>query len=1113
MEEYESTVWEVWNNKTDNGKLIPKDKAKERAEELEGLPLFAVQTSEKVYEFIVASWHGFYRRYITVPQKQKRYYEVIRHGEPLNFFVDLDVELKDNPRFEDILTVASAVEETKSLVVKTMVESFPSLHAAMVDPFITVLDSTGVSKDGPKISYHLIFRFPGFALKNMEVAKQLNDAIVRNTPDSSHCWVTRKGKKAHIIDPAVYTKDRLFRLWGSTKFGEQRYLRIGNSAGAEDIFELDLFCMSLIGYFPLLERAALQLLEMSNGNRGFKRLKKPANKEVEEIDRTLSNQVADKHPLIDIVAQLLPGKIYKVVPLDAGGTKVIFYILSKDCKIYRKTRGVPHSSNNITYWVDFRLMIMEQRCTDMDCAGQVGQVIKIPMEFYETIQNFLAGRSNEPVQEMAEEEERPAVRQRLLEDEHQDVQIMDQVVGSPPLASPVHVVPQPTGPSLVEDTIKTAFVRAYKDYQLEDIVSVSPTGNKKWSIVLKEEIECFYSHKVHPDLRVEISVKGMKFCCQRPKCKKKAKKTAMQLFSSEEHSSIFNSKKRMRAPTFPASNNNNARPPSGFKVWANPVVGDRPFLSGDIVDRCMKNPMAGSDIQVWFEQNAKDYFDLYFAFIQANSSIMRLNPPSGNPLIQTEPYELMSVENFLKLTSNTNIVLMIEQGDEYKAKEVNLGQLWYRHHRRRTYTKCEFLPGVKEEERPEVFNLFRGWPFELLPDDEQVDMSLIKAFLDHIYEVWCNSDKDVDGFSRYIVKWLSDMFKHPMAPCDTALILYSEEHGAGKDIITELILSLLLGPYWNFMKSVDDFNNRFTNRLVNKLFIKCNELGHKGGHKLMNQIKNKITERYQEWEKKFVDSMNIKSYTRYCFQTNWRFCMLIEQTDRRMVCVEVENHRVGDKKYFQKLLDIRDNPLALRHLFTYLMRFDAPEIDLRDVPFTDYKKIMQRVALRPVQRWLLDASEQVKETGEYIFKKPTIQVGADTEEAMPALLDIFKWTHRHNQTFVPLEVPRVVLYNDFKLWLAQERLKFYGSFVQEMCDAMKLKSEPLSRPFSVNSAKPEHAGGMPKMFFTLQEPQTVIDNIWKCARKQKERELANSNSDLTQSQELFNSVDSNSSQL
>lgn len=184
------------------------------------MPMFAYDIDETARKgYVCCDWTTFVTSYYKgITLSCKNVYEVLREGEPLKFFLDLEAMICDDRVYDPI---CDRVVE-KVLVLSEELFNYRPPHI--------VLDA---SNEG-KFSKHVIF---GLFLEDMNSCKSLME-LLRQSLDE---------EELGIVDQAVYTKNRLFRLLYSSKFNvPNRRLRVVGKGDEYD--EVDMLD-SLVGYY------------------------------------------------------------------------------------------------------------------------------------------------------------------------------------------------------------------------------------------------------------------------------------------------------------------------------------------------------------------------------------------------------------------------------------------------------------------------------------------------------------------------------------------------------------------------------------------------------------------------------------------------------------------------------------------------------------------------------------------------------------------------------------------------------------------------------------------------------------------------------------------------
>ncbi|KAG6611597.1 DNA primase, UL52/UL70 type, Herpesviridae [Phytophthora cinnamomi] len=185
--------------------------------------------------FLVANFAEFWKNYKKTRVDQRHVYEIIREGTPCRLYFDLEFKRAINPHVDGDSLVARLV----SLLQLQLYRRY-GIHARSGG--IYQLDSSTPAK----FSRHLIFHLPDGALfvDNLHagafVREFISDLVAfgdtsTENPEAHDLYtpflinMERQDdpvdKKQLFIDTGVYTRNRMFRVLGSSKFKKQAILR------------------------------------------------------------------------------------------------------------------------------------------------------------------------------------------------------------------------------------------------------------------------------------------------------------------------------------------------------------------------------------------------------------------------------------------------------------------------------------------------------------------------------------------------------------------------------------------------------------------------------------------------------------------------------------------------------------------------------------------------------------------------------------------------------------------------------------------------------------------------------------------------------------------------
>ncbi|KAL4448454.1 hypothetical protein ABPG75_005673 [Micractinium tetrahymenae] len=359
----------------------------DRADSEPGLDVFSVEVStEGKRKFIATSRELFWKRYRDMLPQHRHHYEIIRQGRPCHLYFDLEFATADNPGLDG----EAATDAVVALVGEQLRGSF---QLDLQPGWVLELDSSTEAK----FSRHLVVRIPGaafassahagaFVLQLCAAAKEQ-----RGEDPRAALLIVKKGEEeALFIDHAVYSRNRAFRLFLSSKKGKQAVLQNTGRYGRAGLTQQQTFEASLI-------------TAVEPGARLLRCFDESAE---EEAAGAAAAAAARRRALRGAAPRGVPGSgplgvaaCYGPCPypgLEAFITSVCceggvqgrvrsWAALDDDLMLFtmRDNRfcgnvGRPHKSNGIYYVVDLRGGSWCQKCYDPDCRQYRSPLAPLP---------------------------------------------------------------------------------------------------------------------------------------------------------------------------------------------------------------------------------------------------------------------------------------------------------------------------------------------------------------------------------------------------------------------------------------------------------------------------------------------------------------------------------------------------------------------------------------------------------------------------------------------------------------------------------------------------------------------------------------------------------------
>lgn len=286
-----------------------------------------------IKKFLVGNLQECIRYYKQL--KYRHWYECLLEHRPSRLFLDVESKHKI-----DIEKLIKFVQQCTELMFQKKVQ-------------FKVLNACSDSKQ----SYHLI---GDLVFKNVYHV----GAFVRRVLMAMHA---QNIPEKDAIDHAVYTRNRMFRIKDSTKFGSSRVLKHNSP------------------WQDLLVQTNGNYLECSEIDQSVPKSTSmhPVNMFVREEDGTWSNirtsktmvssELTDIYPLTPILqwldTNLEANVIRHNIKMSSNGICII-PTQSKKCKIAERT----HKGNHIWFSIDTRTLKITQRCHDNVCKGNCVEI-------------------------------------------------------------------------------------------------------------------------------------------------------------------------------------------------------------------------------------------------------------------------------------------------------------------------------------------------------------------------------------------------------------------------------------------------------------------------------------------------------------------------------------------------------------------------------------------------------------------------------------------------------------------------------------------------------------------------------------------------------------------
>ena len=331
--------------------------------------------------FAVCSYEAFCERYLQIAEEACHFYEVIRSNEPCRLHFDIDVDLASN-----LTAVGSVlVDQLISYVNHCLQVKY---HRISNRHQILILDSSTTKKFSQHVIYPtVVFRSNldcGNFVKSIvhaawKAVEDGEDSFWTNGfPEDTSFWLFTDNADqtaTFVSDITIYSKNRHFRIWRSSKLEKNVPLRVAQENIYPLFSEEQTFRDSMVvppprawsdpPYLEFSEKSSIDTVEGSASTESSSRIVRHSSNP--SLDKFVLKHIRmhPKHKEADIAA----------ITEFENGCSVNYSIRgTKWCPFVERE----HSSNHPYYCVQFRRGIISIRCHSHQCRSKETRGSKIP---------------------------------------------------------------------------------------------------------------------------------------------------------------------------------------------------------------------------------------------------------------------------------------------------------------------------------------------------------------------------------------------------------------------------------------------------------------------------------------------------------------------------------------------------------------------------------------------------------------------------------------------------------------------------------------------------------------------------------------------------------------
>uniref|UniRef100_A0A914CM56 DNA-directed primase/polymerase protein n=1 Tax=Acrobeloides nanus TaxID=290746 RepID=A0A914CM56_9BILA len=350
--------------------------------------------------FLATDLKKFWNWYKSEDSTSRHFYELIQEDLPVRLYFDLEYPIE----FNRDVNPQEILKEFFALVCELIREAFQ--FEVNPEKNFLILDSTSATKFSAHVIVHMPKRGTGEQLFPSNTSLKPFIQLLCQTMEERGIGMVKNGeRKTALCDPIVYSKNRNFRLFLSSKVGKDAILKLADYCqfyDDEKVNEAHIFLDSLVTPY---KHEQYELISMENmeklvetklstqSSRIFSAnrigLRDVKNSQRDGVITLLSGDgPSSPFPTLDLfmtqfIKQLSGNpnvfiRIWNLMWLKTSGRQRIQYQIN-NCRyclhILRE-----HKSNNVYWTVDLNQGYFYQKCFDFDCHDFVSNYFVLPDE-------------------------------------------------------------------------------------------------------------------------------------------------------------------------------------------------------------------------------------------------------------------------------------------------------------------------------------------------------------------------------------------------------------------------------------------------------------------------------------------------------------------------------------------------------------------------------------------------------------------------------------------------------------------------------------------------------------------------------------------------------------
>lgn len=311
-----------------------------------------------------------------------------------------------------------------------------------------------------------------------------------------------------------------------------------------------------------------------------------------------------------------------------------------------------------------------------------------------------------------------------------------------------------------------------------------------------------------------------------------------------------------------------------------------------------------------------------------------------------------------------------------------------------------FMPTGKVPEGS--INMFAGWP---LQPDRTKSCHLI---VEHLYNL-CGRD---DEIFEWVTKWLAYPLQHPGAKMHTCMLFYGAHEGTGKNLFFEGVMEKIYGKDYSLTINQAMLQDSFNGWISHRLYCVADEVVSSADRRLLkNQIKTMITGLQHNINEKNMARKVEDNLTNFVFLSNESQPLLLDEFDRRHMCVLVNETHSSD--YF-KALAAEIESGGVEAFYQYLL----------DYPLEDFSP-----ATKPIKTRAHDELVRLGKTADRRFIEDWLNGDTDYPVGPVASVHLYQafkiWASQQGERFIPSQTALCITLGHF-MSSSRKRVDVFG---------------------------------------------------------------------------------------